>query len=246
MIYRVWSAERLLEKAAAVGPILGLATGTREAHVGLVFQGLARASAAPAGSSHCATLPDAVEELLAASGLKIGDLKGIGVAIGPGSFTGLRVGLSYAKGLARAVGIPLAGVPTLDAMALAWRSGGPPGTQLCPILDARRGEVYAALYRFATDALERETEDLALTSAELAGLINSDTILIGDVTVGEVRELVSATGYRVRVAGAAELSQTGSMVAVLASVRIARGDRDDIAMLEPRYIRVSDAAQTAR
>src|SRR5271167_499151 len=192
MISRVWSAERLLEQGASAGPILGIDTGGSRVSLGLVADGRVRGVLSRVLPSHCAGLPAAVDELIAAAGIRIGDLKGIGVALGPGSFTGLRVGLSYAKGLAGAAGIPLAGIPTLDAMALTAGSVCPAEALLCPILDARRGEVYAALYRFSADALERETDDLALTTAELAELINGEAILIGDAKAGEVQTLAAA------------------------------------------------------
>src|SRR5271169_5510266 len=99
MTSRVWLAKRLLERGASAGPILGFDTGGPCASLGLVADGRIQAALSRLLPSHCAGLPAAVDELLSAAGLTIGDLKGIGVALGPGSFTGLRVGLSYAKGL---------------------------------------------------------------------------------------------------------------------------------------------------
>jgi tRNA threonylcarbamoyladenosine biosynthesis protein TsaB len=157
--------------------------------------------------------------------------------VGPGSFTGLRVGLSYAKGLARAGGIPLAGVPTLDAMALAAGSDLPTGALLCPLLDARRDEVYAALYRFSADALEKETDDLALTIAELLGLISGKASLIGDAKAREVWDLATANGFKTMLLEAAKLECTGGLVAALAAARIADGQADEVTALEPRYVR---------
>src|SRR5205085_10028128 len=114
-------------------------------------------------TSHCSGLPIAVEELLAGVGLKIDDVRGVAVGLGPGSFTGLRIGLSYAKGMAYAGGIEIVGIPSLDAIALsavcvgAAPRGRPsegdrvaaplqeraePDTLICPLLDARKGEVY--------------------------------------------------------------------------------------------------------
>lgn len=243
MTSRVWLVERLLADGAAAGPVLGFVAGGPEVNLGLVANGRIQAVLSRASASHCAGLPAAVDELLATAGLRIGDLKGIGVAIGPGSFTGLRVGLSYAKGLARAAGIPLAGIPTLDAMALLAGSDGPSRALVCPILDARRGEVYAALYRFSADALERKSEDFALTIAELAELINGEAILIGEAKAGEVRTLAAAKGCRATLRGAAELYRTGSLVAVLAAARIAQNEADEVGALEPRYVRASGAAQ---
>ena len=242
MTSRVWLVERLLEQGAPAGPLLGIDTGSPVASLGVVANGRVQAVLSRALPSHCAGLPAAVDELIAAAGLKLGDLKGIGVAIGPGSFTGLRVGLSYAKGLARASGIAIAGVPTLDAMALAAGSELPSGALVCPVLDARRGEVYAALYRFSGDALEKKTDDLALTIAELAELISGAAVLIGAAKAGEVRVLAEAKGCRTTLLGAAELYRTGSLVAALAAARIAQNNADEVAALEPLYVRAPGAA----
>ena len=237
MTSRVWLAERQLEQGASAGAILGFDTGGPRVSLGLVADGRIQADLSRVLPSHGAGLPAAVDELIAVAGLTIRDLKGIGVALGPGSFTGLRVGLSYAKGLARAAGIPLAGIPTLDAMALTAGSALPPGALVCPMLDARRNEVYAALYRFSADALERETDDLALTIVELAELINGEAILIGEAKAVEVRALAAAKGLRTALLGAPELYRTGSMVAALAAARIVANDADEVAALEPRYVR---------
>jgi tRNA threonylcarbamoyladenosine biosynthesis protein TsaB len=243
MISRVWLVERLLEQGVAVGPILGIDTGGSQLSLGVVVDGRIAETRSHSSQSHCAGLPNAVDDLLMAARLTISDLKGIGVALGPGSFTGLRVGLSYAKGLARAAGIPIAGISTLDAMALIAGSDVPSGALICPILDARRGEVYAALYRFVTDALERETNELALTVAELAKLINSDAILIGEAKTSELQRLLLSNGRCTSICGAAELYRTGSLIATLAGARIAHNQNDEGATLEPHYVRMSSATE---
>ena len=93
--------------------------------------------------SHTASLPLLVERVLGDAGLALEDVEGIAVSIGPGSFTGLRIGLALAKGLAFAGGLPLVGVPTLEA--LAWVVDAAPGTSVCAALDARKREVYGAV-----------------------------------------------------------------------------------------------------
>src|ERR1019366_6091018 len=110
---------RLLEQTAATRPVLGLDTSTPIASVAVIAHGTVAASVARPVTSHGAALPGAVDELLGAGGLAIGGLGAIAVGTGPGSFTGLRIGLSYAKGIAMASGCGLVGVPSFDAMALA-------------------------------------------------------------------------------------------------------------------------------
>src|ERR1700731_3158443 len=139
MTYRVLLGEPLFATGASAGPILGLDTGSAAASLGVVAGSRVRASISRPGRSHGSDLPSAMEEVLRMAGLTLRDLTAIAVALGPGSFTGLRIGLSYAKGLAMAVGSPFV------------RSG----VTICPVLDARKGEIYAALYRAGDDALEK-------------------------------------------------------------------------------------------
>src|SRR5688572_26806657 len=104
-------------------------------------------------TTHSERLMLAIDRALTDAGWRPASVDGLAVAIGPGSFTGLRIGLAAVKGLALALACPIAGVPTLDAMAagLPWAS-----RPVCPILDARRDEVYASLYRWDGGAMRRE------------------------------------------------------------------------------------------
>jgi len=153
---------RLLEQAAAARPVLGLDTSTSTATLALIASGKVVASIARPATSHGAALPGAVDEILRAAGLKIGELGAIAVGTGPGSFTGLRIGLSYVKGIAMATGCALVGIPSFDAMALAAleRNNIEAGRLVCVVGDARKGEVYAALYRVVADGLEKQSEEL--------------------------------------------------------------------------------------
>ena len=122
--------------------------------------------------THSERLLATVDRVLADARWTPRDLEGLAVSIGPGSFTGLRIGVSTVKGLALALGLPVAAVPTLDAMAAAvpWTA-----LPVCPVLDARRGEVYASLYRRDGDGLRREWDYLALAPEELAARLG-DTV----------------------------------------------------------------------
>ncbi|OLC39098.1 MAG: tRNA (adenosine(37)-N6)-threonylcarbamoyltransferase complex dimerization subunit type 1 TsaB, partial [Candidatus Rokubacteria bacterium 13_1_40CM_4_69_5] len=93
-------------------------------------------------ATHSERLMPAIDRVLTDAGWTPADLQGLAAAVGPGSFTGLRIGLSAVKGLALALGIPIAAVPTLDAMAASLPFASLP---VCPVLDARKGEVYCAL-----------------------------------------------------------------------------------------------------
>lgn len=96
--------------------------------------------------SHANQLTLIIEELIQSAGLKMSEVQAVAVSEGPGSYTGLRIGLSTAKGLCYALGVPLIGISTLEAMALEVSMNNPENHWLCPMIDARRMEVYTALY----------------------------------------------------------------------------------------------------
>ncbi|KKL06136.1 hypothetical protein LCGC14_2599040 [marine sediment metagenome] len=94
--------------------------------------------------THTSRLMSAIDKMLKDASLTIKDLNGIAVSLGPGSFTGLRIGIATAKGLAQGLNIPVVGIPTLDGLAFNLSCC---QDLICPILDARKGEVYCALYK---------------------------------------------------------------------------------------------------
>ena len=107
-------------------------------------------------SNHAEIILPLVDSVLRRAGIELSDVAGIAVSIGPGSFTGVRIGLSTVKGLAYGTGMPAVGISTLQAIAA--RVDGFEG-RVCPILDARKGEVYAAVFRIHGSQLERLTQD---------------------------------------------------------------------------------------
>ena len=197
--------------------------------------------------SHGAALPGAVDELLRAAGCRIRDLGAVAVGIGPGSFTGLRVGISYAKGLAMASGCATLGVPGFDAMALAAleRDNTATGRLVSVVVDARKGEVYAALYRVVADGLEKLTEDLVVTLEHLASRITerltNGVMFIGDSTAKDAAALISAKGHRAAVFETGTLDMRGVSVAAIGAARFTRGEMDRVSSLEPLYIRAPEA-----
>ncbi len=132
------------------------------------------------GLTHSATLMPMVEDLLKNAQISRSELEAVAVAAGPGSFTGLRIGMAAAKGLAWALEIPCVGVSTLEAMA--WQLSGMEGIA-CAVMDARRQQVYRALFRLKNGRPERLTEDGAVSleqlEQELKNLENQK-IFIGD------------------------------------------------------------------
>ncbi len=237
------SPESLLNEAAAAGAVLGIDTGGPVASLGVVINGRFASSVVRPSGSHAFELPAAVEEVLRAAKIGFGDLNAIAVAIGPGSFTGLRVGLSYAKGIAVAARIAIVGVSSLDALALCAVNGElHEGVSLYPVIDARRGEVYTALYRFVAGALERDSSDLVLSLPELITELRDYARFVGDSVAQQACSLAQAKGRQAGVVENANLDLRGSFVAAIGATRIARKETDNIATLEPIYLRPADAS----
>ena len=185
--------------------------------------------------SHSRCLTQLVERVLSDARVTIGDVDALAVSIGPGSFTGLRVGLALAKGIAFAGGLPIAPVPTLEA--LAWAAEAELGESVCAALDARKQEVYAALFTMAPDGPRRETPDEALAPAALAARLRPGCIVVGDA--GDVYGPV--LGARAILRPFATHHPRGGVVARLGWQRLCAGAPEPIGPLEPVYVRPPDA-----
>jgi len=236
-------ADVLLAQARAAGAVLGLDTGSPTASIALVVAGRLAGQTARSVTSHGAALPQAVAQLLDHAELRASDLSGIAVGIGPGSFTGLRIGLSYAKGLAFASGAKIIGVASLDALAAAALDApaARPGLQVCALLDARKGEVYAALYEIVADGLEKISQDVVMPLVRVTSPLRQNAILAGDYTANDAAAFAEKQGLEVTVLGPAALESRGRYVAALGAASIATGRSDSIDSLEPLYVRSPDA-----
>ncbi len=122
-------------------------------------------------------ISEMLREVLAAGGRSLQDISELRVTLGPGSFTGLRVGLAFCKGIRAATGIPIRGVPTLDALALALIDK--EGSYLCPLIDAKKSEVFLALYHVSGSQLQRETPYMAVKPEEIPAIIKKPCICFG-------------------------------------------------------------------
>jgi tRNA threonylcarbamoyladenosine biosynthesis protein TsaB len=156
--------------------ILAIDTATGQASIAVLGNGglLAELSWWSRGN-HSRQLGALVPQLLELSGTEVGSLTGVAVAIGPGSFNGLRVGISMAKGLAFARKVPLAGIPTLDVIAVA--AG---GSRVCASLPAGRGEIYAAWYEGRKAGWSRTSDYLRLPLEEAAARYRDGEMLAGE------------------------------------------------------------------
>jgi tRNA threonylcarbamoyladenosine biosynthesis protein TsaB len=170
---------------------------------------------------------------LADVAMPLESLEGVAVSAGPGSFTGLRAGIAFAKGLAFAGGLPLVGVSTLEANAC--QASRPAGTLLCVANDARRGEVYAALFRLGPSGeVERCWPDRAWRPADLLEALPDGAVLAGDAC----RILLPDGGADDRVC--VPLLPSGGVVACLGAEALARGERARLGEFEPTYVRAPD------
>ena len=187
--------------------------------------------------THSRRLLGSVIWVLEAAGAKWADLDAIAVSRGPGSFTGLRIGMAAAKSFAMATGKPLVGVNTLEALALA----SPPGSSLvCSLLDARKQELYAAFYRMDADGLPRPLgRPAVLPPALLLAEVTEPVLLVGP----------GAKVYKEQWAAGKEVSRlpdhlcqpSARQVGLLAAGMLAQGKVLEPAGAAPLYVRASEA-----
>jgi tRNA threonylcarbamoyladenosine biosynthesis protein TsaB len=190
--------------------------------------------------AHGGVLPSLIGRALAQAASSWDDVGGLAVSIGPGSFTGLRIGLSLAKGIAFAGGTPIAAVSTLEA--LAWAATPSPGETVWAALDARMREVYAAAFERTDAGLVRRTPDEALAPDALARRIEPSAIVVGDAA--DAYPALRATGAR--VLPFATHHPRGGIVARLGAAILRAGGAADVGALEPAYVRPSQAELARR
>ncbi len=220
---------------------LAFETSAKAASVALVSDGVLLGEGYQnTGLTHSQTLMVMAEDLLKQCGKTVPDLTSIAVAAGPGSFTGVRIGVAAAKGLAWGAEKPCCGVSTLEAMALslgAWEG------YVCPCMDARRNQVYNALFYVNQGTLERRSEDRAIALSDLEGelkALEGPIFLVGDGAAlahrtlsGTIPTLILPPEHRVH--------QRAVGVALLAQRKALAGEPGDAAALEPNYLRLSQA-----
>ena len=221
--------------------ILALETSAKAASVALLEDGkLLGESYQNTGLTHSQTLMVMAENLLSQCGKTASDVTAAAVAAGPGSFTGVRIGVAAAKGFAWGREIPCYGVSTLEAMALSL---GAYQGYICPCMDARRSQVYNALFYVNHGTLERMSEDRAISLAELGTELKSlkePIFLVGDgsnlcynTLLESVPNLVLPPEHR--------MHQRAVGVALAARKMAEAGDPGDANALSPNYLRLSQA-----
>ena len=221
--------------------ILAFETSAKAASVALLEDGkLLGESYQNTGLTHSQTLMVMAENLLSQCGKTVADVTAAAVAAGPGSFTGVRIGVAAAKGFAWGREIPCYGVSTLEAMALSL---GVYQGYVCPCMDARRSQVYNALFYVNQGVPERVSEDRAISLAELGAELKNlkePIFLVGDgsnlcynTLLESVPSLVLPPEHR--------MHQRASGVALAARKQVEVGDPGDANALTPNYLRLSQA-----
>ncbi len=193
-----------------------------------------------AGGAHGSLLLPTIDRVLAQSGLQLRDIGGFACSIGPGSFTGIRVGLATCLGLRAASGRPLALVPTLEAMA--WNVG-TVTVPVCPVLISRRGEVYWAIFRWGQDGrLNRVLTEQVGSPKALAQSLTECTLVFGDGWSSMESEIRAALPASVTVTiGSVDVFKPSAVqVALLGMERLRRGEIADDAVA-PLYVQKAEA-----
>lgn len=220
--------------------ILAIETATVAGSVAIVddISGLIGEVRVDVKIAHSERLMPSIEWLLNSSGLSIREIDAFAVSIGPGSFTGLRIGLSTAKGFAYATGKPLVPVPTLDAFARTLPFC---KYMICPMLDARRNEIYTGLYRWEDGICRKIVSETAISPEELLKQIKEPVVLMGE-GIKRYRDLITDTlGDYAIFAPPSKMSPAASEVAGLAMEMLGLGIITDPVTLTPFYIRKSEA-----
>lgn len=185
------------------------------------------------------TLLLAVDRLLAECGATPERIARVAVSAGPGSFTGLRVGMAAAKGLCFGWGRELVPVPTLHALARRFPLE---GTTICPVLDAKKREVYAGFYRWEKGTCVRVAPDAAVSPRSLPGMLPPGRVFFcGDGTVPYGDDFREALGERAAVCRPGEGLPRASAVGLLATILAAEGKSADPRSVVPVYLRRSEA-----
>lgn len=193
--------------------------------------------------THSQTLMPMIEDMLRNAGLSLEAVDALAVAVGPGSFTGVRIGVAAVKGLAFPKDLPCVAVSTLEAMAYRFE-GLPMTCDILTAMDARCRQVYTALFSVKDGVLTRETPDEALTLDELSQRLaerNRVTVVVGDGAA-----LCCAEMPQLTLAPAGQRDQSAVGVARAAVPRLASGDAMSGDTLLPVYLRLPQAERELR
>ncbi len=219
--------------------ILAVDTATKTCSVAVVDNDIPLAELTLArNQTHSIHIMEMIRSVLDLSGLTVADLDGFAVTVGPGSFTGLRIGISSIKGLAAASGKPVVGVSTLDALAVGFSHT---SFLICPLLDARKGEVYFARYRWVDGRLKKENREQVSPPAQAFLNILEPSLFVGDGALVYKKQIIDDVGELAAFAPPAQNIIHASSVARAGMENFIKDNTEDLSAFAPQYIRKSDA-----
>jgi tRNA threonylcarbamoyladenosine biosynthesis protein TsaB len=219
--------------------MLSVDTSTERCGVAIIVAGRVQAALSlNHGETHSRFLLDAIDSLLALSRMALDDIDAYAVTRGPGSFTGLRIGISTVKGLAFATGKPIVGVSSLEVLA---GQAGEDADLVCTLMDARRNEVYWCIYRRQGGILRPVTDEQVGAVDDMIDRIDGPCIVIGQAAALYAEKIAKSAKHAVRWAPVICNDIHPSMVAELAWKRFQQGQWDDVETFVPVYLRKSDA-----
>ncbi len=223
---------------------LAIDTSTNNASLAIIKEGQVLAELTWfSQQNHSVELMPNLNRLLEKTKTNLKSTGGIIVAIGPGSFNGLRVGVSTAKGLAFGMEVPLVGINTLEAAAYQYAETGLP---VCPILNAGRGEIAAAIYQMKDNQWRQITNQHITTTDDLIAHITDKTIFCGEPAIAVLEQLKDKLGQKAIIPSPASRLRRAAFLAELGIKRLEAGDYDAPASLQPIYMRLPPINQPKR
>ena len=215
--------------------ILAIDSATRTASIALYDQtGLVAEESWRSNNNHSVELMPAITRQIERQGLTMQDLTGVAIASGPGSFTGLRIGMSTAKGLCLALQIPIIGIPTLPVTAYA---AGDPGCPILAIAEAGRGRINVGRYLYENGLPVLTSPVEIQRSSDWTPDLSDYTLAAGEIDASLAERLSTLPGSeRLSIVSLAASVRRAGFLAELAWDRLVRGDFDDLDSSEPSYV----------
>ena len=225
--------------------VLGVETATRVGSVAIVNdEGIIGECTLNVSLNHSERLLPLIDQLLKNTDMPYCSIDGLAVSLGPGSFTGLRIGISTIKGLSLASKKPIVGISTLDGLAHHYPCE---ETLVCPMVDARKKEVFTALYRWSKSfKLQKLTDELAIAPQKLLQKIDDRVMFLGDGSLVYESLIKEGLGSKALFAPSHLRHPRAATIACLGLEELKKGNTMTINNVNPCYIRPSDAERSTK
>jgi tRNA threonylcarbamoyladenosine biosynthesis protein TsaB len=220
--------------------VVGIETSTPQTSVAIGTETEIIGTISIAGRARQESITPALRQLLEWSDLSLKQVGGIAVGVGPGLFTGLRVGVETAKTLAQVLHVPIVGITSLDALAYAVRTT---HKRIAAVIDARRGEVFFSIYRSVPGGVVRENEYTVATPDRLSAELEAtpgEVLAVGNGAM-LYRHVLEDLGSRIELASSIAAHPEAAALVELAVPRFLREEHDHLFDVVPVYLRKSDA-----